>query len=118
MRSVRSCLSCSVALDGPVQPERVSSILMTNCSHERIDAGILLVVVSLGVLIGPVGCDLGGDFLGDQPLHAISVSPRDVAEVVVEGLDDVRETIKFRFWLAPPARGRHWADLGVLVSES
>ena len=54
-----------------------------------LDAGVLLVGVLHGVLVGLVGGDLRRDLLGDQPADPVGVGPGDVAELVVEGLEDV-----------------------------
>ena len=42
---------------------------------------------------------------------------RDVAELVVEHLEDVREPVEFRFGLVASASGRHRLDLGVRIGE-
>ncbi len=55
------------------------------------NAGLALVPLLLCVLVGRVGSDLGRNLLGDQLVDPIGVIPGDVAELVVEGLDDVRE---------------------------
>ena len=68
-----------------------------------LDAGVLLVRVLLGVLVGRVGRDSCRDVLGDQLVHAVRVGPRDVAELIVEGLEDVGEPIELRLGLAPAA---------------
>jgi len=38
-------------------------------------------------------------------VHAVAVGPGDVPELVVEGLDDVRQTVEFRLRLSTAARG-------------
>ncbi len=51
--------------------------------------GILLVRVLLGLLVGFVSCDLGGDVLGDECTNAILIRPFDVSVLFVEDLDHV-----------------------------
>jgi hypothetical protein len=48
-------------------------------------------------------------------VHAVRVRPGDVAELVVEGLDDVREPVQLRLSPEPPAARRDGLDLGVGV---
>ena len=67
-----------------------------------LDPGVLLVGVLLRVLVGRVRRDLRRNFLGDQFSDAVGVIPGDVAELIVEGLEDVREPIEFRLRLVAP----------------
>ena len=88
-----------------------------DCHHARqrlvvLDPGVLLVRVLLRVLVRRVGRDLAGISSVISLLHAVVVGPRDVAELVVEGLEDVGEPIELRLGLAArrrrsaPARSR------------
>lgn len=52
-----------------------------------LDAGVLLVGVLPGVLVGCVSCDTVRDVLGDQLVYMVGVSPWNVAELIVEGRD-------------------------------
>jgi len=66
-----------------------------NCYHAHqvlvvLDAAILPVGVLLGVAIGALGRHPGRDILGDEPLHPVVVLPGNVAELIVERLDDIR----------------------------
>ena len=54
-----------------------------------LDAGILLVRVLLGVLVGRVRRDSVRDILGDQLVDTVGVGPGNVAELVVEDLEDI-----------------------------
>ena len=82
-----------------------------------LDPGVLLVGVLLRVLVGGVGRDPVGNVLGDEAVDAVRVGPGDVAELVVEGLEDVGQPVEFRLGLVAAAAGRHGADLGVLVGQ-
>jgi len=50
-------------------------------------------------------------------VDAIAVRPRDVAEVVVEGLKDVRQPVKLRLGLVASAAGGYRLDLGIGIRE-
>ncbi len=82
-----------------------------------LDPGVLLVGVLHGVLKGGVGGDLGGDVLGDELVDAVGVGPGNVAELVVEGLEDVGEPVEFRLGLVAAAASGDGLDLGVLVGR-
>lgn len=53
------------------------------------DAGILLVIILLRVLVRLICSDARGNVLGNQPVHTIGIVPLDVAELIVERLDDI-----------------------------
>ena len=55
-----------------------------------LDARVLAVGVGLGDLIGGVLGQFDGDVLADDLADAVGVGPGDVAELVVEGLEDIR----------------------------
>jgi hypothetical protein len=58
-----------------------------------LDAGILFVRVLLRVLISPIGCNAARDLLGNELVHPVGVRPRDVAELIIEDLEDVGESV-------------------------
>ena len=70
-----------------------------------------------GVAEGGVRGDAGGYGLGDELLHAVGVLPADVAEVLVEGAQDVGEPTQLRLGAVAARRGGNRADLGVLVGQ-
>jgi hypothetical protein len=59
----------------------------------------------------------GRDVLGDQLVDAVGVGPRDVAELVVEGLEDVREPIELGLGLVR-RRGRAPGSISASASGS
>ena len=79
------------------------------------DAGILFIGMPASVLIGAVGGNLGGNLFGNQLVHPIRVSPGDVAELVVECLEDIGEPVEFGLRLMAAAGRRYRLDLRVLV---
>ena len=62
-----------------------------------LDTRIFLVRVFPSVLEGGVRRHTGGNRFGDELAHPVSVFPLNVAEMLVEDLDDVRESVQFRF---------------------
>ena len=77
---------------GPLLAEPLTIPQSAEQSGVVFDAGFALVALLLGVLIGGVGGDSGRDVLGDQFVDAIGVGPRDVAELVVERLENVLDS--------------------------
>ena len=77
---------------------------------------ILLVGVLFRVLIRLVGRDLCRDFFGHQLSHAVAIRLRDIAELIVEELQDVREPIEFRRRRARYENGRGFRPWGRLGS--
>lgn len=71
-----------------------------------LNSGILLVGVSLGVLVGGVLGNPGGNRFGDELSDPIGVLPRDITEVIVEGLEDVREQVQGRASTSNQERGK------------
>ena len=67
----------------------------------------------LRILIGGVHRNIGRDLYGDKPVHPVRIRPRDIPEVIVEGLEDVAKPVEFRLGLAPAAARRHRVDLGI-----
>ncbi|KUK56519.1 MAG: hypothetical protein XD80_1883, partial [Synergistales bacterium 53_16] len=49
-----------------------------------LDAGVLLVGILAGILVGGVGRDPCRNLLGDQFAHPIGVGPENVAELIVK----------------------------------
>ena len=64
-----------------------------------------------------VGGDAGWNGLDDELRHAVGVLPADVAEVLVEGAQDVGEPVQVRLGAVAAGGGGHRADLGVLVRQ-
>ncbi len=83
-----------------------------------LDAGVLPVGVLHGVLVGLVRGDLGRNLFGDDLADLVAVLPVDVAELVVERLQDVGQVIKLRLRDSTATLGRDRTDLGVLVRQS
>jgi hypothetical protein len=84
-------------------PEQLGVVFEYRGHHARqrlvmLDAGVLLVGVLPGILVGRVGLDAAWDVLGDQLVDAISIAPRDVSKLVVEGLENVGESVELRLW--------------------
>jgi hypothetical protein len=77
-----------------------------------LDPRVLLVGMLLRVLISRVRGDLGRDFFADDPA-LVGVLPFDVAEMVVEGPQDVAEPVQFRLGLATSAAERYLFQCGV-----
>ena len=75
-----------------------------------LQLGVLLVGVRLRVLVGLVLRNTCRDLLGDNLADLVLVLPLDVAEEVVEGLDDRGESVDVGFALAATATRRHWLD--------
>ena len=81
--------------------------------HERRRlVGVLPRVLERGVL-----GHAGRNGLSDELPHAVGVFPRDVAEVVIERLQDVREPIQVGLRQVASAARRHRVDFGVLVGQ-
>src|SRR5258708_22084650 len=78
-------------------------------------ARVLLVAVCLGVLIRLVGSDPHRDLLGDKPSNAVGVGPLYVPENLIEGLQDIRESVEIRLGHATATARRHRSNLGGLV---
>ncbi|AEP13506.1 hypothetical protein Cabther_B0508 [Chloracidobacterium thermophilum B] len=76
------------------------------------DAGVLFVRELPSVLVGGVGGNARRNFLGNEFAHPIGISPRNVAELIVERLDDVGKPVEFWFRLVPTARSGYRFDLG------
>lgn len=83
----------------------------------RAATRVLLVGVLPRVLVGLVGRHPAGDVLGDELVHPIGVGPRDVAELVVERHQDVREPVQLGLGLAPAACGGHRLDLRIGIGQ-
>ena len=56
------------------------------------DPGVLPIGVLPGIAVGGVPCDLGWNFLRNETANPVLVLPGDIPKLVVEGLEDVRET--------------------------
>ena len=102
--------------------EEFGVVLQHRGHHTRqglvvLDSGILPVRVLLGILVGRVGGHPGGDLLCDQLVDAICIGPRDVAELVVERLQNARQVLKLGLCPVAATRGGHRLDLGVLVGK-
>ena len=82
-----------------------------------LDPGVLPVGVLPSVAIGGVLGNLGRNLLCNETPNAVLVLPWDVSELVVEGLEDVREAIEFGLRSGAATAGRHRLDLGVLVRQ-
>ena len=81
------------------------------------DPGVLPIGVLTGIAVGGVPCNLGWNFLRNEAANPVLVLPGDIPELVVEGLEDVREVIEFRFWAVPATGSRQRIDLGVLILQ-
>lgn len=77
------------------------------------DAGVLLVGILPGILIGRIGRDAVRDIDGDQLVNPVDIAPGNVAEMLVEGLEDVGEPVQLGLGLA--AAGRNGCDLRIGV---
>ena len=82
-----------------------------------LDTRIFLVRVFPSVLEGGVRRHTGGNRFGDELAHPVSVFPLNVAEMLVEDLDDVRESVQFRFGAVTSLARWHRLYLGVLVGQ-
>ena len=80
-----------------------------------LDAGGLPVVVLHGVLVGRVRRHLARDIFGDDLADLVGVLPVDIAELIVERLDNVAQWFQFRFRLISAAAGRRRLDFGILI---
>ena len=83
-----------------------------------LDPGGLLVVVLHGVLVGRARYHFGRDLLGDDLADLVGILPIDIAELVVERLDNVAQLVQLRFRLASAATGRNRTDFGILVRKA
>src|SRR4051794_23837968 len=72
-----------------------------------LDPSVLLVGVLLRVLIGFVRRNLLWNLVRNQLANPVGILPGDVAELVIERLEDVRKPIEFGLWSLPSATGRH-----------
>ena len=81
-----------------------------------LDGGVLSIRVLLRVAEGGI-CHSGRNGLDDELPHSVGVFPVNVAEEVVERLEDVRQPVQLLLASATPAGGRHRIDLGVLVRQ-
>jgi hypothetical protein len=79
------------------------------------NAGVLLVRIAHGVLVGFVGSHLHRDFLADDLADFVGVFPLDIAELVIERLDDVAQAIQLRLGFAAAAAGGNRLDFRILV---
>ena len=82
-----------------------------------LDAGVLLVGVGDGVLVGLVGGHFAGQLLGDYLLDLVLVRPGDVAETVVEVADDGGEQLELGLRLVAAVLDGDRPDFGVFVGE-
>jgi hypothetical protein len=82
-----------------------------------LDAGVLLIRVLLSVLIGRVRGHAARNVLRDQLVDPIGIGPRYVAELVVEGLEDVREAVELGLGLVSTAGGWNRFDLRIGVRK-
>jgi hypothetical protein len=55
---------------------------------------VLFIRILSRILIRLIRCDLLRDFLSHKLSHTIPIAPRNAAELIIEGLQDVRQTIK------------------------
>ena len=83
----------------------------------QLDPSVLFVGVALRVLVGFVRRYPLGDFFGDELTDAITVRPVDIAEEVVEGLDDRGQPFKLRLWPVTAALQRYRIDLFVFIGK-
>ena len=58
-----------------------------------LNAGVLHVRLPSCILIGAVLRHHGWNLLGDELVHTVGIGPVDIAELFVEGFDDVREQL-------------------------
>ena len=82
-----------------------------------LDPGVLPVGVLPGVTVGGVPRNLGRYLFRNEAANSVRVLPGDIPELVVEGLEDVRETVEFRLRPVAAAGGRYRLDLGVLIRQ-
>ena len=83
-----------------------------------LDAGVLLIRVLHGVLMGFVSGDFGGDLFGDDLANLVSVLPVNVAKLFIEGAQDVAQAIQFRLGGETACARRDRLDLGILILQS
>ena len=69
------------------------------------------------MLVGRVGGHARGNLRRDALGNAILVAPGDIAEQVVEALEDVGQVVQLGVGLPPSPIGGHGADLGILVGQ-
>ena len=82
-----------------------------------LDFGVLLVRVGVGVLEGDALCHSRRDRLGDHLAHPVGVLPRDITEVVVESLEDVRQPVQLGLGAMTASAHRNRLHLGTLIAQ-
>jgi hypothetical protein len=89
-------------------------------AHERfivLDAGVLFIRVLSCVLVGRIDCHAGRDVLRNELVHPVGVRPGDIAELVIEGLENVGKPIQLRFREGHPARRLCRFDIRILIRK-
>lgn len=82
-----------------------------------LDARVLAVGMFHGVLIRFIRRHLRGNLFADHCLDLVAVLPIDIAELIIERLDDVAESIEFGFRLSTATARRDGTDFGILVRK-
>ena len=81
------------------------------------DPGVLPIGVLTGIAVSGVPRNLGWNFLRNETANPVLVLPGNIPELVVEGLENVREAVEFRVRAVAATGGRQRIDLGVLVRQ-
>ena len=79
--------------------------------------GVLLVRLDHRVLVCLVPFNLRNQLLGDRLLNLVPARPIDVAEQVVELLQNIGQPVHLRFRLVSAAVGGYRIDFSVLVRQ-
>src|SRR2546425_5456960 len=77
---------------------------------------VLLARVLSSILVGSIIRHPRCDVFRNVPTHPVGIRKKR-AKVVVERFEDIAQPFQFWFSLSPACAHRHWADLGVLVSQ-
>jgi hypothetical protein len=48
------------------------------------------------------------NFLGNQPVYPVAISPSDIAKLIIESFEDIAEPIQLWLGLESTAFCRHW----------
>ena len=69
------------------------------------------------VLKGRVSGNARRYLFRDQLVDAVFIRPRNIAELIIEGFQDVGQTVQFRLGLVPAAACGNRLDLSILIGE-
>ena len=66
--------------------------------REQLDEHPLqsVVVFDAGILVSLIGSHFGGDLFGDDKADFVGILSLDIAELVVEGAQDIAQAVQFR----------------------